>query len=188
MTSNIIDKIINKGVPISTPIIIRYCDLHDLCNDKEEFKKIIDTATKRRNERLSKIVSMEDLLIYKSMSIKIDPMTLKKELVFSSAAFLYSIMKYLNYENLAKLEDEEDFKFDYINLDFEVLLPRINRLRQIRDDHKLKKVTEADIDEVASNLRWEEGDFDNLLNGNVIIGNDKMILKFNIKKEINFIV
>jgi len=139
MTSNIIDRIINKGVPISTPIIIRYCDLYDLCNDKEEFKKTIDTATKRRNERLSKIVSMEDLLIYKSMSIKIDPMTLKKELGFSSAAFLYSIMKYLNYENLAKLEDEEDFKFDYINLDFEVLLPRINRLRQIRDDHKLKK-------------------------------------------------
>lgn len=33
------------------------------------------------------------------------------------------------------------------------------------NDHKLKKVTEADIDEVASNLRWEEGDFDNLLNG-----------------------
>ena len=70
MTSNIIDRIINKGVPISTPIIIRYCDLYDLCNDKEEFKKIIDTATKRRNERLSKIVSMEDLLIYKSMSVK----------------------------------------------------------------------------------------------------------------------
>lgn len=33
------------------------------------------------------------------------------------------------------------------------------------NEHKLKKVTEADIDEVAANLHWEESDFDNLLNG-----------------------
>ena len=33
------------------------------------------------------------------------------------------------------------------------------------NEHKLKKITEADIDEVAANLRWEDDAFDNLING-----------------------
>ena len=139
MSTNIMDKIINKGVPISTPITLRYCDLYEICNDKLKFESAIDEATKRRNEKLSQIVNMQDIFIYKSMSIKINPNTLQKELIFSSAAFLYSIMKYLNYNNINKMENEDDFVFDYINLDFESLIPRIKKLRQVRDSHKLKK-------------------------------------------------
>jgi len=33
------------------------------------------------------------------------------------------------------------------------------------NEHKLKKVTEADIDDVASNLNWDKNDFDNLISG-----------------------
>ena len=49
--TNIMDKIINKGVPISTPITLRYCDLYGICNDKIKFETTIDNATKRRNEK-----------------------------------------------------------------------------------------------------------------------------------------
>jgi len=137
--TNIMDKIINKGVPISTPITLRYCDLYGICNDKIKFETTIDNATKRRNEKLSEIVDMKDLQIYRSLGIKINPETLKKELVFSSIAFLSSILKYLNYNNINYIENEDDFLFDYTNLDFEVLRPRVKRLRQINDTHKLKK-------------------------------------------------
>ena len=136
---NIMDTIINKGVPISTPVILRYCDLHEICNDKLKFETAIDEATKIRNIKLNKIVNMQDIFVYKSMSIKINPDTLKKELVFSSAAFLYAIYKYLNVDNIYILENEDDYNFDYINLDFDKLIPRIKRLREIRDSHKLKR-------------------------------------------------
>lgn len=137
--TNIMDTIINKGVPVSTPIILRCCDLREICNEKIKFESAMEDAIKRRNEKLNKIVNMKDLLIYKSMSIKINPNTLKKELVFSSAAFLYSLFKYLNYNNIYNIEKEDDFNFDYFNLDFEVLTPRINILRQISDSNELKR-------------------------------------------------
>ena len=137
--TNIMDTIINKGVPVSTPIILRCCDLREICNEKIKFESAIEDAIKRRNEKLNKVVNMKDLLIYKSMSIKINPNTLKKELVFSSAAFLYSLFEYLNYNNIYNIEKEDDFNFDYFNLDFEVLTPRINILRQISDSNELKR-------------------------------------------------
>ena len=139
MSTNIMDKIINKGVPISTPITLRYCDLYEICNDKIEFETKINNAIKRRNEKLNKIVDMKDLQIYRTLGVKINKETLKKELVFSSVAFLSSIIKYLNYNNINHIDNEDDFPFDYTNLDFEVLRPRVEKLRKINDTHKLKK-------------------------------------------------
>ena len=133
---DLIGELINKGVPISTPISIRCGDLLLISDNPTELRnditKEFDKYLKFLNEKYKKA----DFEIFLTMSINIDPKTLEKKLIFSLEGLITSIMYNINYKNICNKSAVETTA---LNFDVNDLLPQIEKLRRINNDQKLKK-------------------------------------------------
>lgn len=133
---DIIGELINKGVPISTPISIRCGDLLLISDNPNELRNDITKEFDKYLRFLNEKYKKADFEIFLTMSINIDPETLEKKLIFSLEGLITSIMYNINYKNIC---NECAVETTALNFDVNDLLPQIDKLRRINNDQKLKK-------------------------------------------------
>lgn len=133
---NVISEIINKGVPISTPISVRCNDLLEMSKNPKLLEYKINREYTKYKRFLNRFYKMENIDIFLTMCVSIDPKTLEKKLVFSKDGLISSLMYNLNYDNVC---NDSTVESNIYNLDLKELTSRIDRLRQIKDEVKLKR-------------------------------------------------
>ena len=133
---DVIGEVINKGVPISTPISVRCNDLLLLCEDKKLVEEKINNEFKKYESYLNSKFKKTDFNIFLTMSININPKTLEKKLIFSLDGLITSLMYNLNFDNVCNSTDVEA---NYYDFDLDDIKPRIERLKKINADQKLRK-------------------------------------------------
>ena len=79
---NVISEVINKGVPISTPIQIRCSDLLEICDNPELLRESVNKEFTKYIKFLNKKYKKTDFDIFLTMSLSINPETLEKNLIF----------------------------------------------------------------------------------------------------------
>lgn len=133
---DIIGDVINKGVPIATPISIRCGDLLNISDNPKELRENINNEFDKYLRFLNENYKKADFEIFLTMSVCINPETLEKKLIFSPEGLITSIMYNLNYKDLCKGCAVETTSMDF---DINDLLPQIEKLKKINNDQKLKK-------------------------------------------------
>ena len=133
---DVISEIINKGVPISTPISVRCNDLLEMSDNPDLLEYKINKEYTKYRRFLNSFFKMENIDIFLTMCVSIDPNTLEKKLIFSKDGLISSIMYNLNYDNVC---NDSNVESSVYNFDINELTPRIERLRQIKDEVKLRK-------------------------------------------------
>lgn len=95
-----ISKIINKGIPISTPINILYNDLLKLTGNKDILDLGVEKSFDEYLEYLNTITDVGRIEFFKTMGVYSDDQTLEKKLFFSPSGFYSSLIYNLNTYNI----------------------------------------------------------------------------------------
>lgn len=137
-------EVINKGVPISTPINIMVTDLLEMSNNRERLNENINNQFDTFMNYLKKITMVNDIEFFMTLCIISDPTTLEKKLHFAPGGFVSSLLFNLNVDNICRCYNPENnngtVKFnDFINDYEEKIEKRINSLRLITSESKLQK-------------------------------------------------
>lgn len=82
-----ISKIINKGIPISTPINILYNDLLKLTGNKDILDLGVEKSFDEYLEYLNTITDVGRIEFFKTMGVYSDDQTLEKNYFFHHQAF-----------------------------------------------------------------------------------------------------
>ena len=135
MANDVISEVINKGVPIQTPITIRHSDLYNLCDDKDKLNQVITREFAKYLKYLGSLFPMEEISLFHTMNVSTDPETLEKRLQFSRDGFYASLIYNLNYGNVCNNAQNE---ITMENFDINVLYERTKKLRKIKDEFKLQ--------------------------------------------------
>ena len=135
MAKDIISEVINKGVPIDTPITVRYSDLYTLCDNKEKFEEVVRGEFYKFAEYLKSLFPSQDINLFHTMSVFTDPNTLEKKLQFSKDGFFGSLIYNLNFNNSCDVSQSE-VVFNDFNPD--MLYERTKKLRKIKEEYKLQ--------------------------------------------------
>ena len=133
---DIIGDVINKGVPISTPISIRCGDLLNISDNPKELRANISNEFDKYLQFLNENYKKADFEIFLTMSVCINPETLEKKLIFSPEGLITSILYNLNYKNIC---NDSVIETTTMNFELSDLYPQIEKLKKINNDQKLKK-------------------------------------------------
>lgn len=130
------NSVLKKGVPVDTPVLIRYNDLLAITDDKEKLKSIVNKQYRRIFSAINKInLPMVNLSFYKTFEIYTDPQTLERRLVFSPVSLTTSLLVNLNYRNmLGSLEPE----LVSVGLNSSEILERMKKLRKVKTEKELE--------------------------------------------------
>ncbi len=139
-----ISEIINKGIPISTPINILYNDLLNLTGNKDILDLGVEKSFDEYLEYLNTITDIGRIEFFKTMGVYSDVQTLEKKLFFSPSGFYSSLIYNLNAYNIL---NDPSVSLDAISLELskalEILTPefekRIKKLSLITNESKLHK-------------------------------------------------
>ena len=139
-----ISEIINKGIPISTPINILYNDLLNLTGNKDILDLGVEKSFDEYLEYLNTITDIGRIEFFKTMGVYSDVQTLEKKLFFSPSGFYGSLIYNLNAYNIL---NDPSVSLDAISLELsktlEILTPefekRIKKLSLITNESKLHK-------------------------------------------------
>ena len=139
-----ISEIVNKGIPISTPINILYNDLLGLTGNENKLTKNIEKSFDEYLEYLNTIADIGRIEFFKTMGVFSDEKTLEKKIFFSPSGFYSSLIYNLNTFNVL---NDPSVSLDDVALKLtnaiELLEPefekRIKKLSLITNDSKFKK-------------------------------------------------
>ena len=139
-----ISEIVNKGIPISTPINILYNDLLGLTGNENKLTKNIEKSFDEYLEYLNSIADIGRIEFFKTMGVFSDEKTLEKKIFFSPSGFYSSLIYNLNTFNVL---NDPSVSLDDVALKLtnaiELLEPefekRIKKLSLITNDSKFKK-------------------------------------------------
>ena len=95
-----ISEIVNKGIPISTPINILYNDLLGLTGNENKLTKNIEKSFDEYLEYLNSIADIGRIEFFKTMGVFSDEETLEKKIFFSPSGFYSSLIYNLNTFNV----------------------------------------------------------------------------------------
>ena len=134
--------VINKGVPIETPIVIRVSDLYAMTNNKERLAKKLDKEFKKYTEFLSSLSEKNDIEIFMTLCIGSDKKTLEKKLHFAPTGFISTILNNLNVDNICNIRpkhiaynDVDSYNNDYASK----IEDRIRKLKLVTSEKNLRK-------------------------------------------------
>ena len=143
---NNINKVINKGVPISTPIVILERDLVDISNNGKKLEEqIIEKFYKYLDFIAEKCGKSNNVEFFMTTSIVSDPQTLEKKLCFSETGLINSIIFGLNIDNVCdKITQAGVFSTscyieDFLDVYKDRIEDKIKSLRLISREDKLEK-------------------------------------------------
>jgi len=129
---------LNKGVPVSSPISLKYVDLINIVDDKDLLQEIIDNHFQTFFESI-KDYGYEGIIEYfYTMSVDIDPNTLKKEIYMSVSGYFSTLAVNLGCVSLNKRI--EDHLLTYGEFE-EKLMPEFNeRLKFLKEQKTPQKL------------------------------------------------
>ena len=134
--------IINKGVPISTPLVIRVSDLQAMANNPKRLKDKLDKEFKKYVKFLASITEENDIEIFMTLSVVSDEETLEKKFHFAPTGFISTILNNLNVDNICNIgskhiayENVEDYNRDY----YSKVEDKIKSLRLVTSEKNLRK-------------------------------------------------
>ena len=133
---DVISEVINKGVPISTPIQIRCGDLLEICDNPKLLRENINEEFKKYLKFLNKDYKKTDFDIFLTMSLSINPKTLEKNIIFSIDGLITSLVYNLNFNNAC---NDEVIESTTMTLNFSSLKQKVEELRKVANEQKLKK-------------------------------------------------
>ena len=133
---DVISEVINKGVPISTPIQIRCSDLLEICDNPELLRESVNKEFTKYIKFLNKNYKKTDFDIFLTMSLSINPETLEKNLIFSIDGLITSLVYNLNFDNACNDVVAESTT---MRLNFASLKKKAEELKKITDEQKLKR-------------------------------------------------
>lgn len=138
---NDIEKSLNKGVPLETPITILCNDLLSLSSDEEKLKKVIDKAFSKYIGFLFNGNESLDIDFFETLSVVIDHETLERKVGFSVSGFFSSLVFNLNVLDMCLNYNEDHANYSMVNFaDIEKqFLERIDVLKKCRKERKLKR-------------------------------------------------
>ena len=143
--ANSLKNIINRGVPVSTPLLLRMDDLISISNNKSDSREKILSLYKEVLNYLSSYFGNYVARIPASMRIYSDPNTLEKSFGLDIEQFLFMVVYSLNAYGNDRNNKQGSLSFididfeELVNTDFELLKNRIEILRSLKDPSQLKK-------------------------------------------------
>lgn len=138
MEKSLID-VLNKGVPISTPVTIRLKDLCDLTTDEEELMKRVDREFDKFMDYIDDKYKKNDIEYFKTLCIISDPITLEKRLHFNPNSFIFTLLFNLNVNKVCINPEESKINLSDFEQYVSAISQRISYLRQIMSENKLAK-------------------------------------------------
>ena len=148
---------INKGIPISVPVIIKESDLFQMTKNEPMLSREILRYYSRYVNFLAKISKKVELEIYGTMEICSDPETLEKKLFFSKSGFVTSLMINLNLNDINNVYQKQ-FQIDITT---EELEERVEILKNVKSEKELSKKFPllyekySELSRVKNNLLYE---------------------------------
>ena len=148
---------INKGIPISVPVIIKESDLFQMTKNEPMLSREILRYYSRYVNFLAKISKKVELEIYGTMEICSDPETLEKKLFFSKSGFVTSLMINLNLNDINNVYQKQ-FQIDITT---EELEERVEILKNVKTEKELSKKFPllyekySELSRVKNNLLYE---------------------------------
>ncbi len=136
-----VDEVINKGIPVNTPVTLLSRDLLNLCSNKKRIKIALNKSLEEFMDFLaSKVDYYPNMQIFQTLGIVQDKENISKKLCFSVTAIVSTIIYNLNItkEHDGRFLDGEDLN-DFL-LDEETGCKRfVANLRMVSTDKKLSK-------------------------------------------------
>lgn len=136
-----VDEVINKGIPVNTPVTLLSRDLLNLCSNKKKIKSALNKSLEEFMDFLaSKVDYYPNMQIFQTLGIVQDRENISKKLCFSVTAVVSTIIYNLNItkEHDGRFLDGEDLN-DFL-LDEETGCKRfVANLRMVSTDKKLSK-------------------------------------------------
>lgn len=148
MSYNVVGQVLNEAVPVTTPVILKYSELYNLCTNKKRFRNIVDkefTKTWKFIFEVSGESKVYGVQLFQTMMVTTDKNTLEKRICFSFSGIISSLYINLNiddmyYKILDKKQDE--YKIcddDYLSILADKMKERTDCLRKIKKEKKLKR-------------------------------------------------
>lgn len=136
-----IKELINKGVPISTPVYILSSELIKNSNNEEETRK---TITKKFYNYLRGLIAYgyDEFDVMMTLTIQSDYDTLEKNIYFSDFGFFNSVLLNLNVDNVCRGNYETSYKkidFESYEEAVEKMQSQVKKLKTIRNERQLQK-------------------------------------------------
>lgn len=100
MDNNVVEEVLNGGVPVSTPIALGYSDLYNLCTNKNKFSKMVDQEFKKAWEFVFGKSKVGEIQLFQTMEVATDKDTLEKRICFSFSGIISSIYVNLNIDDM----------------------------------------------------------------------------------------
>lgn len=136
-----IKELINKGVPIATPVPILSSELIRNSNNEEETRNII---RKKFDSYLRGLFEYgyDDFDVMMTLTIQSDYDTLEKKLYFSDYGFFSSLLFNLNVDNICRGKYDKIYQrvdFDSYEEAIEKMQGQVIKLKSIRNERQLQK-------------------------------------------------
>ena len=92
-----VDEVINKGIPVNTPVTLLSRDLLNLCSNKKKIKSALNKSLEEFMDFLaSKVDYYPNMQIFQTLGIVQDRENISKKLCFSVTAVVSTIIYNLN--------------------------------------------------------------------------------------------
>ena len=145
MDNNVVEEVLNGGVPVSTPIALTYSDLYNLCTNKNKFSKMVDQEFAKVWEFVFGKSKVGEIQLFQTMSVTTDENTLEKRICFSFSGIISSVYVNLNiddmYYKMLTNKQNEYIKCDndYLSEFADKIKERTKYLKNITKEKKLKR-------------------------------------------------
>ena len=141
---NTLTEVINKGVPVETPITLSTNDILKICENKSRLESIIKRNFEKYMEFLKTKTPTEDIEIFNTLGIITDKNSLEKKFCFAPSGFAASIFVNLNVDNVCRTQEIEAPIMSFTQEELEKYIqekanPRLEKLAQVRSEKELRK-------------------------------------------------
>ena len=93
---SVLTQNIKRGVPISSPVILRAVDIISLFENPKQTEKIITAAQGKLMDYIASLGPTEDIEFFQTMQVKTDENTLEKSIIFAPSAIMSTLVMNLN--------------------------------------------------------------------------------------------
>lgn len=141
---NTLTEVINKGVPVETPITLSTNDILKICEDKEQLQDIIRKNFKKYIQFLKTKTTIEDIEIFNTLGIVTDKNSLEKKFCFAPSGLAASIFVNLNVDNVCRNQEIEAPIMSFTHQELskyiqEKTYPRLEKLFKVKSEKELRK-------------------------------------------------
>lgn len=135
----ILKETINKGVPVSTPVILKRADLTLICINSAQIERIIERHFTRYINYMNRKGIKEDFEIFSTLEIITDSNSLEKKICFSPQGLLSAIILNLNLNGRSQSNLSSNMSYYEISNFQESIEERLELLKNIKTEKDLKK-------------------------------------------------